>query len=188
MIVAELNVAQQTLLSKSIIEIRGNITQETADYVRECVSVLETVDNPPVRVIITSSGGDIIAGLDIYDMIANYTGMTTGVVIAEASSMAAVILQACKKRLAYANSRILIHDPAILYLSIHTVRTNNSKFQKLLAKNDERIFSRTYRILAKRSGKTIPQVKKVCHKEEEMFADEALRFGLIDSIIKPQLG
>jgi ATP-dependent Clp protease protease subunit len=55
---------------------------------------------------------------------------------------------------------------------------------KLAARHIARTEDVLYEILAKHTGQTIDKVRTDCDRDNFMFADEALAYGLIDKILK----
>jgi ATP-dependent Clp protease protease subunit len=54
----------------------------------------------------------------------------------------------------------------------------------LAAKHIEKTWIILYKILAKHTGQTLDQISKDCDRDNFMSAEEALKYGLIDKIIK----
>ena len=172
---------QRRLLGRGIIELKGDIVPETAYYVRDAITLLVASGSPDIEVWITSGGGDVDVGLDIYDMLRLYSGKVTGKVIGYARSMAVVILQACDQRQCARHARILIHHIRQVEVSLDTMR--DRKAMAGLIKESEQIQQRISRILANRTGRSIAEIRRACVREYDMFAQEAKKFGLIDRII-----
>lgn len=177
----KLDDVQKGLLEKNIIDISGEIDVDTAFYVREALMRLVAKGSPDIKILITSDGGHVFVGLDVYDLLRNYSGATEGVVYGFARSMAAVILQACKKRIALRHANILIHHIAKTEVSLDILRDKRrtERLRDELEKNQERM----YKILVDRTGRKVGEIKRECAKDREMSAEEALEFGLIDEII-----
>jgi ATP-dependent Clp protease protease subunit len=142
---------------------------------------LEAAGSPEVIVTITSDGGNMLAGLDIYDMLRLYPGKTIGIVEGFARSAAPVILQACKVRQCSRHARILIHHLLQNELSLDTMRSPK-KMEAVLARAEAEQL-KLYHLLALHTGRSMPSIRKLCFQEYDMAADEALEFGLIDEII-----
>ena len=176
-----LNPIQHELLAKNTIDLQGEVDSSMALYVRESLVRLSAKGSPDVKITITSTGGDVDCGLDIFDYIRLYPGKTTGVVVGYAKSMAAIILQACTHRTASAHSRILIHHISRNQLSLNVLRSR--KELRALKSAMEKSQARLYEVLSGKTGKSIGQIKRECEKDNNMFAEEALSFGLIDEIV-----
>jgi ATP-dependent Clp protease protease subunit len=120
------------------------------------------------------------AGLNMYDGLVAYPGDVMGTVVGFARSMGAIILQACTRRFCLPHSKILIHHISQRSVTLDTMRSAkkmNETFQRSEASQN-----RLYRILAARTGKKLTTITRVCARDENMNAEEALAFGLIDEI------
>lgn len=175
-----INDVQRRLLSKRKLVFNGEVNFGMAEYTKEAFDTLLSEGGPDIEVHITSSGGEVTYGLIIYDILSGYPGKIDGLVIGGAKSMAAVILQACTRRMATTHSKILIHHISRRQISLDTLR-DKRKLREFID-HMERSQARLYRILAARTSKSIAEIKKVCRKDEDMDAEEAIRFGLLDSI------
>jgi len=175
-----LDKVQLKLLEKKIIIIHGEIDGSMAMYVREALLRLTSQGNPPVIVKITSKGGNVRIGLDIYDMLRSYSGELTGIVHGFADSMAGVILQACRKRVAMRHATMLLHHISTSEVSLDTLRDwrKTKKVRGDMEKSQRMI----YKVLSDRTGRSIREIREVCAKEQSMDAREALRFHFIDEI------
>ena len=65
---------RKQLLSKNIIDLSGKVDEDMAMYVRDALMILTANNNPAIKVIITSGGGNVTVSLAIYDMLKNYPG------------------------------------------------------------------------------------------------------------------
>ena len=165
-----------------VIDILSTIDEETFTYVREAVMYLQAVGCPPLQVTISSSGGSVGAGLAIYDILRLYSGKTTALVLGQACSMAAVILQGCKERLCAKYAQILVHEVRAETVAFSLLASSSKANQRLvdgLKSSQDCVYS----ILAERTGKTLTQVSRLCKKDKYLTAEEALKFGLIDRIV-----
>lgn len=179
----ELSEAQMALLRAEVpvIDIVGAVEPALFEYVRTAIMYLRTRGNPDIEVIITSPGGRVDVGLDIYDLLRIYPGKKTATVSSHAASMGAVILQACTVRRCPKHSTVLIHHISTgdITLDLFRSRMKLAKFRKDMETDQ----SRLYDILAEKTGKSVPEISKACAKDASMTAEEALAFGLIDEII-----
>lgn len=177
----ELDDVQLELLKKGIIDIYGEVDGEMAREVREALIRLTTVGSPSVTLLITSSGGLVNVGLDIYDAIRFYPGEVTGIVAGFAKSMAGVILQACKTRKIMRHAHIMIHHVSRMSINLDELRDEKRlhEVKDGLEKSQERL----YAILSDRTKKSVDEINAECAKERDMTAEEALAFGLVDEIV-----
>jgi ATP-dependent Clp protease, protease subunit len=175
-----LDEVQMGLISRNTISIGGDIDEKMAMYVREAFLRFIIKGSPPITLIITSPGGSVNLGLDICDGLRSYAGETTAIVYGYAESMAAVVLQACKKRIAMRHSHILVHHISTTQINLDILR-DKRKINEV-RKNLERDQKRLYKILTDRTGRSVEAIKEACSKDQFMSAEEALAFGLIDEI------
>ena len=173
---------QLDLLKQNILVIGGEIDWNAARYVREALLRCVAKGSPDIRVLITCEGGDLHIGLNIYDLLKSYEGYKTALVQGYAQSIAAVILQACEKRQSLPHSYIRIHhmhDKSGISLDI----LRDAEKLKAVCEDMEQCQAQLDRILTERTGKSIDEIRATCEKDEDMNAEEARDFGLIDEIV-----
>jgi ATP-dependent Clp protease protease subunit len=163
------------------IELANNVEGPMYTQVGQSLAFLRGHGSPELQIAISSGGGDVDIGLDIYDMIRLYPSKTTGLVINRAASMAAIILQACTVRQCAPHASILIHHISRRSVTLDQLR--DSKKLKELRDDMEKSQDRLYKILQERTGQPLHKIKSVCAKDEYMDARAALKFGLIDNIV-----
>lgn len=173
--------ANTKLLRENVLLIRGEVNTEMSDWVQDAIDVLSTRESPDIEVRISSKGGNALAGLEIYDMLQQYPGKKKGIVSRYAFSSAATILQACDTRQATRHSRFLIHFLTTGEMSLSDLMNKKKLEEKI--RDGERIMSDIVRIYLRRSNLTRAALTRELRKDEDMFAPEALKLGLIDKII-----
>lgn len=164
---------------KRVIILNEEITANMSRDFGTAMVWLNAQSEEEIKIIIDCNGGGANAGLDMYDMIKFSSAPVTGIVYSRASSMASVILQACKKRLALPHSRILIH-----YLRMNEIPFNEMEenFEEAIktARGQQDGINEIYQ---KATGKSLEEIKSAMKADKSMTAQEALEFGLIDEII-----
>ncbi|MDE5865575.1 MAG: ATP-dependent Clp protease proteolytic subunit, partial [Lachnospiraceae bacterium] len=130
---------------------------------------------------INSPGGSITAGLAIYDTMKYIKCDVSTICIGLAASFGAFLLAGGTrgKRMALANSEIMIHQPSIQGNGIQGQATDIRIMSEHIQKNKKRL----NRILAENTGRTIAEIERDTDRDNFMSADEALEYGLIDSVI-----
>jgi ATP-dependent protease ClpP protease subunit len=161
----------------------GSKDTETKDTVKKA---LNEAGGQDVLINISSSGGSIIEGMAISEMIALYAGKTTTRGIGIVASAATIILMAGKKKEMTKNSFFMMHN------SWGGVEGNAMELEKtieLLKMFDEQmaaIYTAQLESKGKLIGgskeKTLEEVKKMMSAETWLTADEALEMGFIDMI------
>ena len=81
--------------------------------------------------------------------------------------------------MALANSEIMIHQPAIHGNGIQGQVSDIQIMSDHIQKNKQRL----NRILAENTGHTVEDIERDTDRDNFMSADEALEYGLIDSVI-----
>src|SRR5688572_16540422 len=102
------------LLKDNIIFLGSEITDHVANLIAAQMLFLEAQDpEKEISLYINSPGGNVTAGLAIFDTMRFIRNDVTTICIGQAASMAAVLLGAGTKgkRMALPNSRIMIHQP-----------------------------------------------------------------------------
>ncbi|MCK6438898.1 MAG: ATP-dependent Clp protease proteolytic subunit [Planctomycetes bacterium] len=169
------------LLEDRIVFIQGAITNQMANAVMaQMLFLLKENKNQDIQVYINSPGGDVYAGLAIYDTMQYVQCNVSTTCIGLAASMGAVLLAAGTKGKRYAlpNSRIMVHQPwggaggTAIDISIQT------KEIVYLKKS-------LNGILAKHTGKSLEQVEKETDRDYYLSGKEASEYGLIDEVIQP---
>ena len=133
----------------------------------------------PIQFWINSPGGDVTAGLAIYDVMNYVNTEVHTVAIGMAASMAAILLSSGTrgKRFALPNAEVLIHQPAGGVQGQTTDVIN-------AAKHMEKIRAAINAILAGNTGRTTEQIAADTDRDYIMSAAEAKEYGLIDGVIR----
>ena len=132
-----------------------------------------------IDLYINSPGGSISAGMAIYDTMHYIKCDVSTICVGMAASMGAFLLSsgAKGKRFALPNSTIMIHQPSA---GTQGQITDMKLHLDYYMKNKERL----NHILAENTGKSYEQICIDTERDNFMFAEEALTYGLIDEIDK----
>lgn len=133
-----------------------------------------------IEIYLNSPGGQVYAGLGIYDTIQFISSSVSTICTGMAASMGAVLLCAGEKgkRSALQHSRVMIHQP------LGGTHGQASDIQ-IAAREIEKLKKELYEIIAKHSNKTYDQVAKDGDRDFWMTSSEALAYGMIDEILEP---
>lgn len=169
------------LLKDRIIFIGDEIDDNMATSVIAQLIYLQLEDpRDEISLYIMSPGGSVYSTLAIYDAMQNMTCPVSTYCMGMAASGAAVLLcgGAAGRRYALPSSRIMIHQPiGSTYgqeTDIQIQATEMSKLKKMI-----------YERMAKHAGKSVSQIEKDCERDNYMSAEEAIKYGIIDSILYP---
>ena len=168
------------LLKERVIFLTGPVEDIGANLVVAQMLFLEA-ENPDkdISLYINSPGGSVTAGLSIYDTMQFIKPDVSTLCVGQAASMGAVLLTggAKGKRYALPNSRVLIHQVMGGFqgqasdVEIHA--------QEILS-----IKEKLNTILSTHSGQNIDKIAKDSDRDNFMSPEEAVEYGLIDSVMK----
>lgn len=132
-----------------------------------------------IKLYINSQGGSVTAGMAIYDTMQYIKSDVSTICIGMAASMAAVILAAGTKgkRLALPNSEVMIHQ-------VMGGMEGQASDIKIRAERILRIKERLNKILSEHTSKDLATIEKDTDRDYFMSAEESLKYGLIDKVIK----
>ena len=167
------------LLSERIIFLEGEINSETANDICKQILILASEDREkPVKLLISSPGGEINPGLSIVDALTTSDLSIYTYCIGKAYSMAAIVFACGKKRFMLENSEVMIHEPLI---STRSFSASTSSV-KNISDNMIVVKKKICRILADRCKKDSDAVEKDLENDLYMSAQEAVDYGIADAI------
>ena len=130
---------------------------------------------------INSPGGDVYAGMAIFNAFANHPGGVTVRIEGVAASIASVIAMGGKKVEAYPNTMVMVHNAWILAAGDHNAMREIADFTEKVSGQMLDIYTGKTKI-----GKK--EIKKMMDDETYMTAQEASDKGFIDTILKSGKG
>ena len=168
------------LLKERIIFLTGPIDDNISSLICAQLLFLES-ENPKKEIsfYINSPGGIIWSGLAIYDTMQYISPKIMTICVGQAASAGSLLLTAGEKdmRFSLPNSRIMVHQPSggfqgqVTDIEIHTNEIKKTKI-------------RLNEIYAKHTGKKIQEITEIMERDKYFSPDEAIKFGLIDKVIK----
>lgn len=170
------------LLKDRIIFIGTEINDQIANVVIAQLLFLKMEDQKKdINLYINSPGGQITSGLAILDTMKFLGCDINTYCIGQASSMAAILLAAGTKgkRFALPNSRIMIHQP---YGGVGGTSEDIARQAKEILE----LKKITTKILSESTGQPLEKISEDAERDYYMNAEEALKYGLIDQISKPE--
>ena len=165
-------------LMNRCIFLSGDINSDMAnDFLSELLFLEQ--DNDPITIYINSPGGEVNAGLMIYDAIQGSNLKIDMICTGRAASMAAVILAAGQKgrRYIFPHSKVMIHEPLIAN-GVGGSATSIKNISESILETKEIVNG----ILAKHTGKSIEEINDATGFDNYMDAKEAIKFGICDHI------
>ena len=179
----KMNVATMDVFSRlmmdRIIFLGVPINDYVANIIQAQLLFLESTDSSQeINLYINSPGGQVYAGLGIYDTMQLVTPPISTICTGMAASMAAVLLCAGEKgkRSALKHSRVMIHQP------LGGVQGQASDIE-ITAKEIQKLKKELYDIISKHSNKSFDQVEKDSDRDYWMTSSEAKSYGMIDEVL-----
>lgn len=170
------------LLNDRIIMLSEDVNQTTASLIVAQMLYLEAQDpDKDIQFYINSPGGSITDGMAIYDTMQYIKCDVSTICIGMAASMGAFLLSsgAKGKRFALPHSEILIHQPLIAGGGLSGQTTDIKIHSDHLVRTRDRL----NQILSENTGKPIDVIRQDTERDNYMYADQALEYGLIDQVI-----
>ena len=168
------------LLKERIIFLTGAVTDEVASVLIAQLLFLESENpNKEINFYINSPGGLVTAGLGIYDTMQYINSPVSTLCIGQASSMGSFLLAAGEKGKRYSlpNSRIMVHQPSAGF-------QGQATDIQIHAKEILSLKERLNKIYSKHTGKSVDEISDALERDNFMTAEEAKKFGLIDSVVE----
>lgn len=170
------------LLNDRIIFLGEAIDDRIANLVIAQLLHLENEDpKKDIFLYINTPGGNVHSGLAIYDAMQYVKPDVSTICVGMAASMGSVLLSggARGKRFALPHAEVMIHQP-------HGGAEGQISDIEIAYKQGQRAKDSLYEILAKNTGKTKAQLEKDGDRDYWMNADEAVKYGVVDQVMKPK--
>lgn len=175
------------LAERRIILLDGDIDEEMAAAVKFWILSFNIISDEKIILLIDSDGGAVQSALTIYDLIKLSKAPVTGLVFGDCKSMAIILLQACKVRLATTHSNFYLHElnwkSGIMILNKDSKTNIRKKLREL-----KRFRKKILDILKSRSKLSIEEIEKFMsdgeNYETHLLSDEIFKMGLIDKVVE----
>jgi len=168
------------LLNERIVFLGDAVDDQIANLIVAQMLHLESEDpDKDISLYINSPGGQIYAGLAIYDTMQFVKPDITTICFGMAMSMGSLLLAGGTegKRLALPNSRILIHQPSGGY-------QGQSADVEIHAREILDLRSRMDEIYSKHTNQDLEKVHLDMDRDRYFKPEEAVEYGLIDRVIE----
>lgn len=167
------------LLKERIIFLGTDVNEHVASLVIAQFLWLAAEDpEKDIQFYINSPGGYVSAGLAIYDTMQFIQPDVSTICMGQAASMGALLLAAGAKgkRFALPHARIMIHQPA-------GGAQGQASDIEIQAREILTLRERLNHILVKHTGQKLEQIEKDTDRNFFMSSEEAVKYGLIDSVM-----
>ena len=168
------------LLEDRIIFLGEEVTEGSANtIVAQLLHLANEDPDKDIQLYINSPGGSVYDGLAIYDTMQYIKPDVQTIGIGLQASMGAFLLSsgAKGKRFVLPNARVMIHQPSSGTQGMVTD-------QEISLRESVRMKELLAKVIAKNTGQKLEKVKADMERDHWMSADEAVRYGLADEMIR----
>ena len=158
--------------------LQGPVNEAALSVSLHTLNYIASLSKDPIHIHLSTYGGDINAGLGIYDLIKRVKAPVDITAIGACMSMGVIILQAARHRYATRNCHFMLHQ-------LRGMNEGNLGEQRDSYRHMEALQLALNNILAARTGKTAKQIDKLIdRKDYYISATDALKLCLIDKIVE----
>ena len=167
------------LLKDRIIFLSGEIDDDVANSTIAQLLYLDSISNDDIYLYINSVGGSITSGMAIYDTMNYIKSDVSTICIGLAASMGAFLLLSGEKgkRISLENSEIMIHQPL-------GGTSGQATDIKIATERILKLKEKINKIIANRTNQSIKKIEKDTDRDYFLNPKEALKYGIIDRILK----
>ncbi len=166
------------LLKDRIVFVGTPLNDQVANAIIAQLLFLEADDpEKDVFMYVNSPGGDVNAGMGIYDTMQYVKPEITTVCIGQAMSMGCFLLAGGTKgkRFSLPHARIMMH-------SVQSGFRGSSPDIRIQKKEMEYLEKQLFELLADHTGQSLGRIKSEFEREAYMSPEQAKEFGIIDAI------
>jgi ATP-dependent Clp protease protease subunit len=167
------------MLKERVVFVGAEITSQMANVVVAQLLYLNREDpEQEIQMYIQSPGGEVYAGLAIYDTMQQITAPVSTVAVGLTASFGTILLAggAPGRRHALPHATIHMHQP------LGGAQGQAADIQ-IHAEQILRIRDRVEQILAKHTGKPTEQIRTDIDRDVYLSAEQAVDYGLIDAVL-----
>lgn len=170
---------QRGLFHGRTVTLFGEVTSEQCQSI--CGQILAMVeDDPhePITLLIDSPGGNLMAGMMVYDLIKTIDAPVSTVAMGLAASMGQFLLSAGTKgrRWVFPSARVMMHQPSSgiagsaedIRIQVEQHRLTRKKFEKEQSAN---------------IGQSIETIHKDSERDRWFSAEDAVDYGIADHVL-----
>ena len=163
------------LLKDRIIQLYGEITSDTAYAIVQQIIYLDTISKEPIYLYIYTPGGEVDAGMAIYDIMQLVESEVHTVALGLAASMGFFLLNAGSKRYCTKHCRIMAHSVSGgTQGTIHDMDIDMDETRRM---NNELM-----EIISFHSKLSFSEVKEITLRDKWVSPTQAIEYGFIDKI------
>ena len=168
------------LMMDRLLWVAGGVDDNMSTIVQAQLMFLDSVNKDDITMHVDSPGGSVKSGLSMVDVMEYIKCDIITVNTGMAASMGSVLLGAGTKgkRKSLRHSRVMLHQSSGGF-------RGNIQDAEIDWKEWQLVNEELFILLGKYCDKTPEQVKEDASRDFWLSADEAVKYGIIDSIVKP---
>lgn len=143
---------------------------------KDFIDAIKPYKGKALEVAINSPGGDVFAGIAIYNALRAHGGEITTRVAGVAASAASIVLMAGDKRVAPENTMVMVHSP-------WTFAAGNAEELRDAADVLDKIGGTLVNVYVARTGKSEDEIRAMLAEDTWLTAEESLELGFIDEVV-----
>jgi ATP-dependent protease ClpP protease subunit len=192
------------LMRHRTVTLTGEIDYKQSVDVMKRMLALQLAGNDTINLIIDSAGGSVDSALRICDLMATVlTAPVRGIALGFCGSSATYVMLHCTERLSSPNSQFLLHSGSVDKISVPIGLNTTQHLQHLKSEAETKwetkigLYMRRLTPAAWNEGTTEEEKRSFIHDligrgdqrfDNWIFANEAVRIGLIQRVITDKLG
>jgi ATP-dependent Clp protease protease subunit len=179
----ELRVTQMDIFSRMLMDrilwVSGPVNSQMSTVVQAQLMFLDNVEKKDIIMHVDSPGGSVTNGLSIVDVMDYVSSDIITINTGMAASMGSVLLGSGTKGKRYSLrfSRVMLHQ-------VSSGAEGTIADMRISINEAEKFNDVLFDLLGSYTGKTSKQVKKDADRDLWLNAEESLKYGIIDGIIK----
>lgn len=163
------------------IELADSITTPVAmELIRQMRCLAGQDAEKPITLLINSYGGEVVAGLSIYDTMRALPCPVNTICVGAAYSMASLLFAAGAHRAILPSANVMVHDPLIGGSGV----TGNALSVEAMTTRLMRMRQQNAEILARHTGHSIDEMLEKTARDSYFSAEEAVAWGMADEILE----
>ena len=168
------------LLSNRKIFLQGEINSDSANEFMQQLLYLQEQGSEPIHIFLNSGGGEVLAGMMIYDLLQSVKIPVNIYCTGMAASMAAIILAGGQKgrRFILPHSKTMIHEPLISQ-GVGGSASSIKNISDSILQTREMLNG----ILSNHTGQAVTAIEEATAYDHYLNAEETVAFGICDKVI-----
>lgn len=165
-------------LNSRIIHCFGEIDEDMAESIVAQLLYLNALSDEDIQLYINSYGGDVTAGMAIYDTMKHIKCDVQTVCVGKAMSMGAVLLSGGTKGKRY----VLPHSTVMMHQALGGIKGQSSDVD-IEAAELRRTKDELNKILSENCGKSMEEIVRDTDRNFYLHGKEAVEYGIVDKVL-----